>query len=165
MEKVSVVNMMRTMKASSRIDLEGLHRECGGKLHRGRPEMLVLPTSVGRNVQLFRNGTIQILGPIPQSEAEAMCRELKTRTHLQVSPMKTSNIVMSAQLKKRPNLSTIQCSNAHVFYEIEVFPAVLIRTWEPAHVALFHNGHVIVTGVKTLEEGYHVINLLLQMLK
>ena len=72
---------------------------------------------------------------------------------------------MSAQLKTKPNLLKIQHSNAHVFYEIELFPAVLIRSWEPAHVALFHNGHVIVTGIKSREEGYHVLHLLLQMLE
>ena len=72
---------------------------------------------------------------------------------------------MSAQLKKRPSLSSIQCSNASVFYEIEVFPAVLIRKWEPAHVALFHNGHVIVTGIRSLQEGYQVLDSLLEMLK
>ncbi len=165
MDNVRVVNMMRTMKTTGPIDLEGLHHTCGGKLHRGRPEMLVLPTSVGRNIQLFRNGTIQILGAVAEDAVAIMCRELIHRTHLPLSPMKISNVVMSAQLKKTPNLSIIQCSNAHVFYEIEVFPAVLIRTWEPAHVALFHNGHVIVTGIKSLDEGYHVLRQLLHMLQ
>ena len=165
MESVSVVNMMRTMKATTRIDLEGLHRELGGKLYRGRPEMLVIPTSVGKNIQMFRNGTIQILGHISQNLANFMCQELKNWTHLQISPMKISNLVMSAQLKKKPCLSTIQHSNAQVFYEIELFPAVLIRIWEPAHVAVFHNGHVIVTGIKSINEGYHVLQLLLEMLK
>lgn len=163
MENVHTVNMMRTMKATSRIDLEGVHREQGGKLLKGRPEMLILPTSEGRNIQMFRNGTIQILGAIPQTQADAMCRELIQRTHLQVSPMTISNVVMSAQLMKRPCLSKIQCSNAQVFYEIELFPALLIRKWEPAHVALFHNGHVIVTGIKSVEEGHCILQNLVRM--
>ena len=165
MQNVRIVNMMRTMKATTPINLEGIHQEHGGKLLKGRPEMLVLPTAVGRNIQMFRNGTIQILGPVSQNKAEAMCHELTTRTHLQVSPMTTSNVVMSAQLMKKPCLSKIQCSNAHVFYEIEVFPAILIRKWEPAHVALFHNGHVIVTGIKSLEEGHCILQNLKRMLE
>ena len=166
MENVKIVNMMRTMKASTPINLEEVHGELGGKLHRGRPEMLVLPSVVvGRNIQLFRNGTIQILGAIPQKSANAMCQDLMSRSHLQISPMKVSNLVMSAQLKTKPCLSKIQCSSAQVFYEIELFPAVLIRAWEPAHVALFHNGHVIVTGIKSYEDGCHVLQCLLNMLK
>jgi len=165
MENVRIVNMMRTMKAATPIDLEGLHQAHGGKLLKGRPEMLLLPTSTGRNIQMFRNGTIQILGAIPQNTADSMRHELMTQTHLQVSPMKTSNVVMSARLTKKPCLSKIRCSNAQVFYEIEVFPAALFRTWEPAHVALFHNGHVIVTGIKSLSEGECILQSLVQMLE
>ena len=44
-------------------DLEGDHHKFAGKLRRGRPEVLLLRMSNGRNVQLFRRGTIQILSP------------------------------------------------------------------------------------------------------
>ena len=72
---------------------------------------------------------------------------------------------MSAQLKKRPCLSKIAHSNASLFYEVELFPAALITRWKPAHVALFHNGHVIVTGIKTPREGYRVLRRLIRKLK
>ena len=36
-------------------------------------------------------------------------------------------------------------------YEVEIFPAALIRKWHPAHVAVFHNGKMIVTGVKSVQ--------------
>ena len=71
---------------------------------------------------------------------------------------------MSARLKKRPSLSKIQCSNARVFYEIELFPAALISNYGPAHVALFHNGHVIVTGIKSSREGHRVLRRLQRLL-
>ena len=127
--------------------------------------MLVFPTTVGRNMQVFRNGTVQILGDVSDELALIMCHEFEEKTHVSLPPMTISNLVMTARLKKRPCLSTIRCSNARVFYEIELFPAAFISDWEPAHVALFHNGHVIVTGIKTTEEGYHVLESLQHSLK
>lgn len=165
MEAVRVVNKMRVMKYGDVIDLEDLHRLLGGKLHTGRPEMLVVPTSVGRNMQVFRKGTIQILGNVSDDLANAMCREFEHRTHLRLPPMTISNLVMSARLKRRPCLSRIPYSNAHVFYEVEVFPAAMITTWKPAHVAIFHNGHVVVTGIKSAREGHRVLRRLLRMLE
>ena len=34
-------------------------------------------------------------------------------------------------------------------YEPELFPAALISHWLPVHVAIFHNGKVIITGLKS----------------
>ena len=70
---------------------------------------------------------------------------------------------MSARLKKKPCLSNIPHSNANVFYEIEIFPAALITSWKPAHVALFHSGYVIVTGIKSVQEGHLVLQHVLNM--
>ena len=165
MEDVRVVNKMCTMKCRDTINLRRLHQLLGGTLHTGRPEMLVFPTSVGRNMQVFRNGTVQILGGVADDIADAMCREFERSTHLKLPPRTISNLVMSARLKKKPCLSTIRYSNARVFYEIELFPAALITRWKPAHVALFHNGHVIVTGIKTPCEGYRVLRRLIHMLQ
>ena len=55
-------------------------------------------------------------------------------------------------------------SNNNVFYETELFPAALIQKWSPAHVAVFHNGKVIVTGIKTLDAFYDIMYALLQFL-
>ena len=43
-------------------------------------------------------------------------------------------------------------------YEVEIFPAALIRKWEPMHVALFHNGKMIVTGVKDVNVLNDIFN-------
>ena len=128
--------------------------------------MLVFPTSVGRNMQVFRNGTIQILVGVPDDVANAMCREFERRTELmKLPPMTISNLVLSARLKKKPCLSKIRHCNVHVFYEVELFPAALITYWKLSHVALFHNGHVVVTGIKCLREGYRVLKHLMKMLQ
>ena len=122
--------------------------------------MLVLRLSNGRNIQLFRKGTVQILGYITDDDAEDMRRELMHRCHITLSPVTVSNLVMSAQLRKNPTLP--KYSSAVFFREMEVFPATLIRKWHPAHIALFHNGKVIVTGVQTLIEGQHVLESFLR---
>lgn len=41
-------------------------------------------------------------------------------------------------------------SNADVSYESELFPAALFNKWKPAHVAVFYNGNVIITGVTSM---------------
>jgi transcription initiation factor TFIID TATA-box-binding protein len=155
-----VINLMREMKVNQRIPLEEIfqlyHDE--STLHRGRPEMLVMRMSInGRNLQLFRGGKIQILGAVPSREAEAMRHEIATRLRrlptmekCQVTPLTITNLVASLQLPSTVNLQKISHSNHDMTYEAELFPAALIRKWHPAHVALFHNGKIIVTGIKTL---------------
>ena len=159
---VSVINMMRVMR-TARIDLEAVHRLHGGTLYRGRPEMLVLRLSNGRNIQLFRKGTLQILGRLDDNEAEAMRQEMSRLLPHPITPLQTRNIVASVQLKNplpRPTMS-----NAHVFMELELFPAALIRKWHPAHVAVFHNGKVIVTGIQTMTDFYTTLSHLLDFLQ
>ena len=145
------------------IDLEGVHRQHGGTLHRGRPEMLVLRLSNGRNIQLFRKGTLQILGRLSNSEAEVMRQDMIRLLPHPISPLQTRNIVASAQLKNPLPLPSF--SNADISMEAELFPAALIRKWHPAHVALFHNGKVIITGVKCMTDFHTTLTQLLDFLQ
>ena len=78
------------------------------------------------------------------------CRLLSTI--LRLNSFSVANLVIHAQLKNNLCLKNISQSDASLFYEIELFPAALIRKWSPAHVAVFHNGKLIITGVKTLSE-------------
>ena len=165
MENVTVINMMRSMRVADKLNLEALHAALGGKLYRGRPEMLLLRMSNGRNVQLFRRGTVQILGKLSQSETEGMRREILQRLQIKTCiPLAISNLVISAQLKIPLCLRKIVQSNANLTYEIELFPAALISKWHPAHVAVFHNGKVIVTGVKTATACKEIFSMLLSYL-
>ena len=153
-----IINLMREMKTDQIITLEDvfhLYQE-ESVYHRGRPEMLVMRMKInGRNLQLFRGGKIQILGPIPNNEAESMRCEIATRLRrvpkmekCQVTQLTITNVVASLQLPYTISLKNIPHSNHDMSYEVEIFPAALIRKWHPVHVALFHNGTMIVTGVK-----------------
>lgn len=66
------------------------------------------------------------------------------------------NMVVSAKLTLTHSLNKIP-SNKDISYNIELFPAALIHRWRPAHVALFHNGSAIITGIKSLEQAEKII--------
>ena len=156
---------MRVMNVTTTLDLEKLHHQFGGKLFRGRPEMLLLRMSNGRNVQLFRRGTIQILGRLHQREADMMRREVLQRLRLRTAtPLVISNIVISAQLTMK-KLCLRNMNDNNVFYETEIFPAALIHKWYPAHVALFHIGKIVLTGVKTVKQCYEILSSLIHFLR
>ena len=171
-----IVNQMRLMKPvlETDLNLSNLHLVLGGKLYPGRPQMLALTMNNGRKVQIFRRGCIQILGRIADEEAEGMRVEFIQRLstndknlmchHLRNSliktPLCTANIVVCARLQDKFSFSQFAHSNKSQFYEIEIFPAALIRKWWPAHVALFHNGNLIITGVKSLSQCEELISSL-----
>lgn len=155
-----IINLMREMRLNQRIPLEEVHSHYQDEsvLHRGRPEMLVITMKInGRNLQLFRGGKIQILGPIPTDEAENMRCEILLRLRMlpkmrmcHATALTITNMVASLQLPSAINLQNVAHSNQDMSYEVELFPAALIRKWHPVHVALFHNGKMIVTGIKSV---------------
>ena len=167
MENPCIINLMREMKVTSTIDLEAVRDTypADTKLYQGRPEMLVMRMTNDRCVQMFRGGKVQILGCILTSEAESMRLEFierlkrtKNMRDSQVTKLIILNMVVSAQLVKKTYLRKINQSNSHLFYEVELFPAALIKKWHPVHVAVFHNGKVIFTGLKSVERAYEILS-------
>ena len=61
----------------------------------------------------------------------------------------TSNIVLSIDLHRHLHVSNVTVSNSYMTFEPEIFPALLIDILRPIHVAAFHNGKVILTGLKS----------------
>lgn len=173
-ENPTVINLMRNMKIDRSIPLEEMHRTYPDdtKLYLGRPEMLVMTMTNGRNMQAFRGGKVQILGGVSDREAENMrlafmkkLRQINTMRHSQVTKLAVSNLVISVQLKKAVCLRKIVLTNANFFYETELFPAALIRKWYPVHVAAFHNGRIILTGLKSVTDFYNVMTALTSFLE
>lgn len=174
MEKPTIINLMRTMTVNKSVDLEELHNVLPNKtkLYLGRPEMLVMKMENGRNIQMFRKGTVQILGRVTEEEAESMREEfiMKLKTHTtmwpcQVTKLTVSNLVVSVQLKTALCLQKIALTDSDVFHETELFPAALIRKWHPVHIAVFHTGRIILTGLKSITQCYTVMDMLLPFLK
>ena len=71
-------------------------------------------------------------------------------------------MVVNAQLKKEVFLEKIRESNFNVNFELELFPAALLDMWNPVHIALFRNGQVVITGVKSIEKANEIVTLLSQ---
>ena len=171
MDQIRVINWMRIIRPPTKanLNLDVLHRILGGKLYPGRPQMLMIRMGNDRNLQLFRGGTTQILGRVSLREAQAMRRELvyhlpKTnedchhlRKILLTTPMRISNMVIHAHLKMEKSLTEIAHSNENLSYDLELFPAALIRAWKPAHVAVFENGRVIITGLKSVSSCHKLL--------
>ena len=162
------------MKVDLPIPLEEVHHAYPDitKLYRGRPEMLIMTMANGRNMQAFRGGKVQILGCVSDAEAENMrlnfmmkLRRLKAMQHCLVTKMTVSNLVISVQLKKCLSLHKFQSTNIDFFHEIELFPAALIRKWHPVHIAAFHNGCIILTGIKSVEHFYEIMSTLISFLE
>ena len=62
-----------------------------------------------------------------------------------LSKWTVKNLVISSHLNEFVSLP--KTSNHELSYEPELFPAMLISRWLPVHVAVFHTGKVIVTGL------------------
>lgn len=70
-------------------------------------------------------------------------------------------MVISTQLSERVTFSNIHASNHDMCYEPELFPAALISHWLPVHVAIFHNGRVIITGLKSEQQADVILDSLI----
>ncbi len=169
---VKVINLMFQMDIDCEVDLENLFVTLDEtKFYTGRPEMVLMEMSNGRNFQFFRKGVIQLLGAVSPSEAQLMRYELKHRLkkvvnmeNCQIPEMKLKNMVVSAQLNKGIRLRKISTGNRQLQYDGEVFPAALITKWAPAHVSVFKNGIAIITGLKTASQTYFILNSLVKFL-
>ena len=74
-----------------------------------------------------------------------------------VSQPVLQNMVICCKYKKSFSLNG-RPSNAHYFYEAELFPAALIRRWAPAHIALFPSGSLLCTGIKEWQTFEQIIS-------
>lgn len=75
-----------------------------------------------------------------------------------ISHLSVDNIVISTQLNKNITFANIHASNHDLCYEPEIFPAALISHWLPVHVAVFHNGKVIITGLKSEKQADDILD-------
>ena len=170
-ESVQVVNCMRELRLGIRIDLEEVHRLFpNAKFYRGRPQMIVVKMTCGRNLQLFASGCVQIMGNLSDSRAESMSYEIvhhlrQLYPHIRMPPLTLKNLVVSARLKTNIPLHRLQHSSSDVCYEPELFPALLIRRYHPVHIAIFHNGRCIITGLRSVEQGQTIVDELTVYLK
>ena len=73
-----------------------------------------------------------------------------------LSEWKCTNAVYHFDLNRRIHVSNVP-SSKDVFFEAELFPAILISKWKPSHVTLFANGKGMITGVKSKQAALDII--------
>ena len=135
-----------------------------------RPKLLVINMSCGRNIQLFPNGCAQVLGNVSLSNAKSMSDELihylrQLYPHIQMGPLTLKNLVVSARLNAPVHLHRLKRSSSTLSYEPELFPAMLLRRYHPVHIAVFHTGRCIITGLHSVEQGQRIVHKLTKYLR
>ena len=73
-----------------------------------------------------------------------------------VTEWKCTNAVYHFDLRRRIHVNSVH-SSKDVFFEPELFPAILISKWKPSHVTLFANGKGMITGVKSKLTALNII--------
>ena len=119
---------------------------------------------------MFPSGVVQEMDNLSHSEALSMTCELLQHLQLlhpqlRMKPLILRNMVVSAQLTSTIPLHRIKTSSADMTFEAELFPAVLIRHFHPVHVAVFHTGRCILTGLKSVEQAQQIVHELILYLK
>ena len=118
-----------------------------------------------RNIQLFPNGTAQVMGHLFPSEARSMLTWLQNHLPPQLLKrprdsrppiMRLRNLVIYVQLSMTVKLSRFPHSSGcnDAFYEAELFPALQINKWLPIHVSVFQSGKCIITGLTDLQRQF-----------
>lgn len=83
-----------------------------------------------------------------------------------MAEIKMENIVASTTLAKKLDLEKIAQSSEDTKYEHEKFPGLIYRLSNPkAAVLLFRNGKANITGAKSIEGIYNVVDIIVKKLR
>ena len=139
----------------TRIDLELLSKSLNNsKFYKKQPQMLVVTNTNGVKMIIFNSGKFRIMGNFIPTLKNAK-REIK-KFNLGCSPQLTcqTSTVVTRLNKKNINLSRLFSHlqslyvNKYIGYcELESFPAIALKIWDPLHVNIFASGKIVITGV------------------
>jgi TATA-box binding protein (TBP) (component of TFIID and TFIIIB) len=117
--------------------------------------MLVVTNSAGIKMIIFNSGKFRIMGNfIPMlKNAKKEIKKFKLCMEPQQLKCQTSTVVTKLY-KKNINLPKLFLhlqllhDNKYIGYcELESFPAIALKIWEPLHVNVFASGKIVITGV------------------
>lgn len=159
-ESYKVVNRMVSAKLSHSLDLEKIHSMLpNSEYFKGRPTMIKMKLpDVRYTILIFPNGRIQLLGKTVSDDYEYVRTYLQDRLRLDIPPFTVDAMTVVYKFSRPCHLKSITHSSSERFYEPELFPALLLTTWKPTHVALFASGTVVLTGVKCFNAMHEIVN-------
>jgi len=80
-----------------------------------------------------------------------------------MSQWKCTNVVYHFTMNRKVRTNNIG-SSKDVFFEPEIFPAILLSKWKPTHITLFANGKGMITGVKDKKTAVDTLSQLIDHL-
>ena len=161
-QRAKIVNRMLCVKSRFPLNLAALTLRLPPPVdyHVARPCRIRWRFQNSFTVQLFPNGTIQLMGSMDNLTVQAIISYLSDVIGLSlISHQPTvSSITVYYQHPQHitPSLTTLP-SNNNILNEREIFPGTLIQHHQAKrrfHTSAFVSGAAIQTGVRTLREAY-----------
>ena len=88
---------------------------------------------------------------------ELLCHLRRLYPQLPTPTLTLRNLVVCAQLPKTVALHRQPHSSATATYEPELFPALLLRRYHHVHVAVFHTGRCVLTGLRSVDQARNIV--------
>ena len=140
----------------SRIDLELLSKSLNNsKFYKKQPQMLVVTNTNGVKMIIFNSGKFRIMGnfiptlrnannEIKKFKMKSIQTQLSCQTSTVVTRLNKKNINLSRLFSHLQSLY----QNKYIGHcELESFPAIALKIWDPLHVNIFASGKIVITGV------------------
>lgn len=107
-------------------------------------------------ILFFPNGTIQCVGSCNDEDVNHMHSVLEDLLKTSLPKWDVKTMTVLCEFKHRYDFRNVS-SSAHVTYEVEIFPAAQMTIWNPYHVHVFHNGKIVITGIKDMSTVQTII--------
>ena len=108
-------------------------------------------------ILFFPNGTIQCVGNSSDEALQDVHSDLSLVLQSVPSSWEVKSMTVLCILKSSCDFRNLH-SNKNVTYEIELFPAVQMSFWQSIHVHVFHNGKLVITGIRNLCSIPKIVN-------
>jgi len=108
-------------------------------------------------VLFFPNGTVQCVGCFDDCDLNYLHSVLEILLRDKLPNWKVKTMTVLCELNYRYDFRKVS-STSNLTYEVELFPAAQMTNWHPYHVHVFHNGKVVITGIKDLKVVSQIIS-------
>ena len=100
-------------------------------------------------ILFFPNGTVQCVGQCDDNVLDSVHSILESVLQQHLPKWQVRTMTVLCELKHTFDFRHLT-SSSKVTYEVELFPAAQLTLWKTYHVHVFHNGKMIITGLKDL---------------
>jgi len=102
-------------------------------------------------ILFFPNGTIQCVGGFTDGDLPYLHSTLENLLSDSLSEWEVKTMTVLCELNYHYDFRKVTSSN-NLTYEVELFPAAQMTNWHPYHVHVFHNGKIVITGIKDIND-------------